>query len=134
MEDFTPSNVVRSRSFEGRYICKTDSLQPFGINFEDTVRVSTAYPPLIVAKWKMLRENTLKCLLVTELWEAGKRVHWQGVQVPFSPVGEQQWVQTEVPVSLSVPLKSRNLLKIYLWRTEGPGRCWTDEVSITATP
>ena len=72
MEDFTPSNVVRSRSFEGRYICKTDSLQPFGINFEDTIRVSTAYPPLIVVKWKMLRENTLKCLLVTELWEAGK--------------------------------------------------------------
>lgn len=127
---FKPSNIVSTKPYRGYYTCKIDSLQPFGLNFQDIITDVNTGKFLLHAQWMMRQEGSLECLLVTEVWQGNERVHWQSAPVPNLLSTGAVWLPINIQMPISKPLVRGQDLRVYLWLTKNGGRAWIDEVGL----
>jgi hypothetical protein len=130
LKAFKPSNIVFTKPYHGHYTCKIDSLQPFGLNFQDSISQIKAGKILLQVQWMMRQEGTIECLLVTEIWQGSTRIHWQSAPVSNLLLGEGNWSPMGIEMPLSKPIANGQVLRTYLWLTKGNGRAWIDEVRL----
>lgn len=127
---FVPGNIVKSHAQNGQYACKMDSIQPFGLNFQQAIAPDKRPVSVRLSTW-MKGSYSGNVLAVCVLKENQVERLWLGQELNRKAIDPVQWQPVNITFAIPDTLQPANELRLFFWLTDkSSGRFYTDDVEI----
>jgi len=127
---FKPQNLVNNIRYDGKYSCKIDSIQPFGVTFNQPL--SGLNNPKVISLSFYAKSNRIQdFLLVYEVKEPSEN-HWKGEDLEGKYAPNEKWQFIQLELKLPVYINKESQLIIYFWmKSKSGGILYTDNLKLS---
>lgn len=130
-----PASLVRDKAHSGRYAVKVDANNEFSIGYNNTLgRLSASKLKKIrVHAWVNLPDKNSQAILVAQVLDPAdptKTLVWEGLKLGEKVTTYNKWVEVALDVTLPPTVSYTNRIAVYLWRANGQGATFMDDLAI----
>jgi hypothetical protein len=127
---FTPQNMLRNQARTGAFACKSDSIQPFGIQFRSTVAAFVQSKTVQLSTF-FKSDYAGEILVIAEIKQNGQTVFWKKQDIQPLLTDSRDWQKLDLKIELPPSLHPDNELLLYLWLPQrSAGTVWVDDVEL----
>ena len=129
------ATVIRGQAHSGNYLCRVDSMTPFGYFFKAKLAQlsDSKIKKVKTSVWVKIKNMNALGYVVIALDSAGKVFHWQGLAIEKEIRTPNEWVNLNVEVNLdSLKLSNKPWLTLgsYVW-SRGNEQILSDDLEVT---